>query len=375
MLQALVLYPLALVLLYLPGHLVALETDPRSPYYQHLPDCSKGGYKTVTKKTNVKGIVCPMIKDEIGFLSEWTAYYEMQGFDHIIFFDNNSTTSLSELDPWIKSGFVTIEREWWVHEHGLFRNKKNKFNDMMRVKMLSELMCKRRAVEWGYEVFVSLDLDEYLMPTRNDVTVMDELADLFNKTTRGVVVLPKLQFPPVPHFLEPVNLLTIEAYQSRMNEPGKMNYYTSIAGKVALRLQGGPEYSNATTEYVVHCCDFHGCRNFRYYSGCMALFRAGGKDPLRSSHVPTLLLPYRWSSDDLQSSGSSTASTGSGWSRRIFTVSARVVTLLDAARGVATQRVWRCVCAARILLQATRRLLHAVLLMLNSTSLPLYHMY
>lgn len=85
------------------------ETDERSPYYQHLPDCSKKDVQYVYKKTNKKGILCPMIKDEIGFLSEWTAYYEMQGFDHIIFFDNNSTTSLAELDPWIKSGFVSIE--------------------------------------------------------------------------------------------------------------------------------------------------------------------------------------------------------------------------------------------------------------------------
>ena len=254
----------------------ALETDERSPYFQHLPDCSKGDYPRVHKKTNVKGIVCPMIKDEVGFLSEWAAYYEMQGFDHIIFFDNNSTTSLAELDPWVKSGFVTIERDWWVREKALFRNKKNKFNDMMRVKLMAEVLCKQRAVSWGYEVFASVDLDEYIMPTSNSISVMDELVDLFNATTRGMVVLSKLNFPPVPHILEPVNLLTIEAYQTRMNEPGKMNYYTSIAGKVALRLQGGPEYGNGTTEYVTHCCDFHGCRNFRLHRGCMALFKAGG---------------------------------------------------------------------------------------------------
>lgn len=146
----------------------------------------------------------------------------------------------------------------------------------MRVKLMAEVLCKQKAVTWGYEVFVSVDLDEYIMPTSNSISVMDELVDLFNATTRGMVVLSKLNFPPVPHILEPVNLLTIEAYQTRMNEPGKMNYYTSIAGKVALRLQGGPEYGNGTTEYVTHCCDFHGCRNFRLHRGCMALFKAGG---------------------------------------------------------------------------------------------------
>ena len=217
-----------------------------------------------------------MIKDEIGFLSEWTAYYEMQGFNHIIFFDNNSTTSLAELDLWIKSGFVSIERNWWTGSEWLLKDKRNRFGDMMVVKMQSEIMCKRRAVEWGYEVFVSIDIDEYIVPTKPTITVMDDLVNFFNVSTRGSVLLSKLQFPPTPHILEPINLLTIEAYQTRVSKPGKMNYYTNVAGKVALRLQGSPEYSNQTTEYLVHCCDFHGCGNFRHYKGCRALYDAGG---------------------------------------------------------------------------------------------------
>lgn len=268
----------------------ALSVDKRSPYYQHLPDCLNTDYPRVYKKTDKKGIICPMIKDEVGFLSEWVAYYEMQGFDHIMLFDNNSTTSLAELDPWLKTGFVSIEREWWGEEKGLFRNKKNKFGDMMRIKMRSEILCKQRAASWGYEVFVSLDIDEYLMPRDNSVTVMDDLINYFDSTTRGIAIIPKLQFPPVQHILEPVNLLTIEAYQTRMNEPGKMNYYTSVSAKVALRLTGGKEYTNGTTEYLVHCCDFHGCRNFRYYANCNNLFKAGGKFTVCvcTHHVTTL---------------------------------------------------------------------------------------
>lgn len=205
-----------------------IDTDSKSPYFQHLPDCVNTNYPVVRKQTDKKGIVCPMVKDEIGFLSEWTAFYEVQGFDHIIFFDNNSTTSFAELEPWVKAGFVTIVRDWWSHEKGLFENKANKFNDMMRVKMMAEVQCKQKAVEWGYEVFVSVDMDEYLMPMSNSVTVMDDLVSWFNRTTRGVALIPKLQFPPTPHILEPINLLTIEAYQTRMREPGKMNYYTSV---------------------------------------------------------------------------------------------------------------------------------------------------
>ena len=42
-----------------------------SPYHQHLVDCDKESSpaKYVKKKTTSKGIVCPMVKDEEGFLS------------------------------------------------------------------------------------------------------------------------------------------------------------------------------------------------------------------------------------------------------------------------------------------------------------------
>jgi len=146
----------------------------------------------------------------------------------------------------------------------------------MVVKMKSEILCKQRAVQMGYEVFVSIDIDEYVVPTNPAITLMDDFMNFFETTTRGSVLLTKLQFPPTPHTLEPINLLTIEAYQTRMTEPGKMNYYTNVANKVALRLQGSTEYSNKTTEFLVHCCDFHGCPNLKHHKPCKALYDAGG---------------------------------------------------------------------------------------------------
>ena len=113
------------------------NVDVRSPYYQYLPDCLHENYPILTKQTTKKGLVCPMIKNEIGFLSEWTAYYEMQGFDHIIFYDNNSTSSLSELDPWVATGFVTIIKDWWIHDKRIFNIKKYKYFDMMKIKMIA----------------------------------------------------------------------------------------------------------------------------------------------------------------------------------------------------------------------------------------------
>jgi len=206
------------------------STDKKSPYYQELPDCLSGNYSTVQKKTTWKGIVCPMVKDEEGFLSEWVAFYEMQGFDHIVFFDNNSTSSFAEIQPWIDRGFVEIITNWWSSdaEDKLIKKKKRNFNDMMHLKYLSEVKCKEIGVALGYDVFVSLDMDEYVFPTDPNLTAMDELAYWFNDTQRRSMMIPKYNFNPSPHFLEPVNLLMIEAYFVRMNEANKMNYYKSV---------------------------------------------------------------------------------------------------------------------------------------------------
>eukprot|EP01038_Epipyxis_sp_PR26KG_P015398 gene15398-20767_t len=275
-------------------HCRSANIDVKSPYYQYLPDCQlkiannktvlHRGYSIINKITEAKGIICPMIKDEVGFLSEWTAYYEMHGFNHIIFYDNNSTTSFQELEPWIQTGFVSIRRNWWQHEKWLFSSPKNKFNDMMRVKMMAEVDCKRTAVLMGYEIFASVDMDEFLMPTRNDQIVIDELAEWFNTTTRGMSMLTKLQFPSVPHILEPINLLTIEAYQTRMRDADKMNYYTSVSKKAALRLLGGLDYTNDTVDFLIYCCDFHGCGNYKFDKRCPSLFKAGELWKLTGKH-------------------------------------------------------------------------------------------
>jgi hypothetical protein len=46
--------------------------DKRSPLYQHLPDCRKEEkIVRISKKTTRKGLVCPMFRDEEGFLAEY----------------------------------------------------------------------------------------------------------------------------------------------------------------------------------------------------------------------------------------------------------------------------------------------------------------
>lgn len=72
-------------------------------------------------------------------------------------------------------------------------------------------------MEWGYDLFVSLDLDEYLVPIKPGITAVDALVEFTHKTHRRIDKLSKLNFQSSPHILEPVNLLTIEAYQVSVN--------------------------------------------------------------------------------------------------------------------------------------------------------------
>ena len=86
----------------------------RSPLAQGLPDCTApGSFKRIRRTTSAKAIVCPMIRDEEGFLAEWVAYYQMHGFAHVMLFDDRSVDNgLAELQPWIASGFVSVRTNW-----------------------------------------------------------------------------------------------------------------------------------------------------------------------------------------------------------------------------------------------------------------------
>ena len=54
------------------------END-NNPFNQHLPNCKLNTYPIITKQTTKKAMLCPMFRDEEGFLSEWIAYYQMHG--------------------------------------------------------------------------------------------------------------------------------------------------------------------------------------------------------------------------------------------------------------------------------------------------------
>jgi hypothetical protein len=208
-----------------------------------------------------------MFKDEEGFLSEWVAYYQMHGFDHIMLFDDGSVDrSLAEVKPWIDSGFVSVRSNWSTESLKLSPAfSRNEFKKAMSTKALLETECKLQAIKWGYDLQVSVDIDEYIVPLQTGETAMDEIVRWMEDTGRPSFCIEKRNFQQAPHTLEPINLLTIEAYQSRMLKNGKMSYYTSVAPKCAYSLQH-PSYTNVSAEYVARCCHFHGCQQWDFSS-------------------------------------------------------------------------------------------------------------
>lgn len=192
----------------------------------------------------------------------------MHGFDHIIFFNDHSVdNSVVELKPWIEKGFVSIVTNWTSDELNINPAfTRNEFKKAMTTKALLETECKLRALSWGYEFFISLDIDEYLVPKVTGQTIVDTLVMWHNYTGRGIYCIDKYNFQSSPHLLEPVNLLTIEAYQSRMKSAAKMNYYTSVSPKCAYRLTA-PTYGMNTSAFIAECCHFHGCQGWDFRAG------------------------------------------------------------------------------------------------------------
>lgn len=234
------------------------EMSAMSPYYQRLPDCGSG-YERITKKTAKKAMVCPMFKDEKGFLSEWVAYYQIHGFDHVRLYDDGSTDNgVEELRPWIRSGFVSIARDP-VKLFADMKPKKDRFDIAMQKKEIREIDCRRYAVARGYDFEISVDIDEYIVPNHGNITAVDALAEWAENDSAMVFHLHKYNFQSSPHIVEPIDLLTIEAYQLRVQVPLRMNYYTTVATKIAINFRS-PLVSENTTTFLSDCCHFHGCK-------------------------------------------------------------------------------------------------------------------
>jgi hypothetical protein len=101
-----------------------------------------------------------------------------------------------------------------------------------------ESFCIKKGVEMNIDYFASLDIDEYMMPVHGMVTAVDAMHDYYEKSRLNVIRLDKLNFQSAPHLLEPVNLLTLEAYHMRMPSPRAMTYFKSVSRKIAVQLNG-----------------------------------------------------------------------------------------------------------------------------------------
>lgn len=185
------------------------------------------------------------------------AYHAMHGIDYFRFYDDSSirNNSFAELEPWIRDGTVTIQPANIQQGKG--------FTGVMRDKQARENKCKHFAFQNGYDLIISLDLDEYLVPTYGNTSAIDQIWNMMTATGRYAARLDKMNFNSVPHLLEPVNLLTIEAYQHRMPTAGKMTYFKSVYPKSAIRLSGPvyrhEENRSVIEKYVRTVCSFHGC--------------------------------------------------------------------------------------------------------------------
>lgn len=169
-----------IILLILLSNGLERNEDPNeklSPLHQNLPNCAKGDFVRIVKKTKKKAAVCPMIRDEEGFLSEWVAYYQMHGFDHVFLYNDASIDNgLAELKPWIDSGFVTVRSNFTALNLNLRSEfTKNAFKSAMTTKALLETDCKLEAIKMGYDFQMSLDLDEWVMPLLPGVSIVDEV--------------------------------------------------------------------------------------------------------------------------------------------------------------------------------------------------------
>lgn len=189
----------------------------------------------------------------------------MHGFEKFVIYNDESVDrGLDELKPFIDRGIVEVKANWTVETLNVSPAfTRNQFKKAMTIKALLESNCKNDAIAMGYDYYASLDIDEYVIPKVPGVTVVDAFSHWFNGTGRSVMCLEKFNFQSTPHILEPVNLLTIEAYQIRMKPPAKMNYYTSVSPKCMYRMNN-PDFTNTTAKFIAECCHFHGCQGWDF---------------------------------------------------------------------------------------------------------------
>jgi hypothetical protein len=136
-------------------------------------------------------------------------------------------------------------------------------------------------MQWGiannYSYHISIDIDEYMYPIDSSSPTLADAIDVWFKQFLhvGVMYVFKYGFNPSPHILEPIDLLTIEAFQTRYTANGEVNYYMSVQPKVIYKL-AGDGYNNDTIAFLQQCCGFHGCEYRKQNPTCLSLISEQG---------------------------------------------------------------------------------------------------
>ena len=128
------------------------------------------------------------------------------------------------------------------------------------VQRVCERDCKLYAVKNKFDFLFSLDIDEYMLPISHGATLMDAIAKMSQVTHQSIFLIPKYNFAATPHLLEPVNQLTIEAYQSRMQNHSRLTYFKNVATKVIIHIWN-QNHTKKQLRFLLDCCNFHNCKS------------------------------------------------------------------------------------------------------------------
>jgi len=251
-----------------------------------------------------------MFKDEQGYLAEFLGYYRAHGFNHAILWDHGSSDGfMEELSPWLADGFAEVRSVHSLdHLPSIQKTKRFRQKSSYHRAMAQKKEVERQCFRWGfahqYDYYLTADLDEYVVPLYNSlttslhglegrlhgepyITLADAIDEVFSRPVAERVVnwkgpanasrpiqyasitLVKANFNANPHVLEPMDLLQVEAYQTRLTDMSRMSFYTRVQPKMVYRLSGvditgGPrEFNNGShtlaQEVLANCCFFHGC--------------------------------------------------------------------------------------------------------------------
>jgi len=234
-----------------------------------VPNCkSMQSTEVAANPTIPKILICTIFKNEEGFLAEFVSFYKVLGVSHVMLFDHHSSDNSSfEIAHWVSTGFASVVSvDMLLTDINMTASNSS---DIIRsvLRKRQESYCISWAMRRGFDYFISVDVNEYIFPMKSKLSLPAAADQCFKRNNRLIMFIPKFSFNSAPHILEPIDLLTIEAYQTRYEIRGQVNHYMSIQPsalyKVAIinttaSASEADEVAQART-FLRNCCGFRGC--------------------------------------------------------------------------------------------------------------------